>query len=143
VAPGHLLPHARAIVEATDASVIKARSMDTNQYATFPDINCFELYDIYTTAGIYLSYWDKEAFPDALAIFNHLIDIRIPLLWISGKDDPLTSLHAAVFQPLLGTSSSAFHVVEGNHLTVAARAAPMISEFAEKIWKNFDATYSG
>jgi len=141
LAPGHF-PHLElpllAVLDPGTAAMItssitKAEDMVTNGNGdvldTFdtliPDLNN-PILQISATANDYLSYHALYQYPD---INDVLPVIKLPVLWLAGADDPLTTFYAmAALSSQITNQKSSYEVVNGDHLImVSSSGAPIIA----------------
>lgn len=120
VAPGHYI-HQSIVVAGLHASSIQlAKDMvasgQGDAIATFQTSND-GLIDISTTANIYLSFHDTTQFPNIEASIPL---VSLPMLWLAGKDDPLTATTVSfgLTNLIPATSSNVYKVIPGDHFTV-------------------------
>ena len=141
LAPGHFpqleLPllalFSAAVADSLNSSIALAENMiaagsgdDTASFYTlFPDLNN-PLLQISATARVYLSYHALDQYPDV----NHVLPaIRLPVLWLAGQNDDLTSLYgmAALFSSIT-SQDSVYQSVSGGPLDMlSSSATPMIN----------------
>jgi len=98
-------------------SVTQARAQvaagHANETGSFSDRNAFGLFQVRTTAAIYLSYLDPQGPANVLAAVRRL---RLPLLWVAGNADPSQTGAQAVFQQAPTNPQSRFVTVASAHL---------------------------
>jgi pimeloyl-ACP methyl ester carboxylesterase len=145
LAPGHF-PHLELplltvfdpiTAASISSSIAKAEDMVANgfgdQVDTFdtliPDLNnppnLLNLLQISATANDYLSYHALYQYPD---INDLLPAIELPVLWLAGADDPLTSIYdmPALFSRITSPIST-YQAISGDHLgMVSNSAAPIV-----------------
>lgn len=122
VAPGHFVGTSSLLDSYHAASVNTAKSMVTaghgdDTIATFQTYNGGFLYDISTTANIYLSYHDPAEFPDIKASIPL---VTAPTLWLAGLSDSLTSSAKSlgIIATIPASSDYDYREIAGDHLTV-------------------------
>jgi pimeloyl-ACP methyl ester carboxylesterase len=129
LAPGHF-PHLEgALPVSVASSIAKAEDLAANgfgdQLDTFetliPDPNA-PLLTISATANHYLSYHALYQYPD---INDVLPVIRLPVLWLAGDNDQLTSFYD---MPALSSviTNSDYYLVSGDHLGMISNTASPI-----------------
>jgi len=129
LAPGHF-PHLEgALPVSVASSIAKAENLVANgfgdQLDTFetliPDPNA-PLLTISVTANHYLSYHALYQYPD---INDVLPVIRLPVLWLAGDNDQLTSFYD---MPALSSviTNSDYYLVSGDHLGMISNTASPI-----------------
>lgn len=136
VAPGHMLHKSNRIQRVTASSVEKARSMvnagkgDEKNY--FTELNTGKVKDVRMSAVTYLSYYDIEKFPD---IEQLLPDIKLPVLWIAGDSDRLTTVYGMeyLFEGLPENSKNKYLEVSGGHKSVLANSAADMVNWVVKL----------
>ena len=141
LAPGHF-PHLElpllAVLDPGTAAMItssitKAEDMVTNGngdvldtfYTLIPDLDN-PLLQISATANHYLSYHALYQYPD---INDVLPVIKLPVLWLAGADDPLTTFYdMAALSSQITNQNSRYEEVIGDHLTMVLNSGmPMIA----------------
>jgi pimeloyl-ACP methyl ester carboxylesterase len=139
MAPGHFpqleLPRLILFDPATAAgitsSINTAEDMVTNgdgdQLNTFdtliPDLDN-PLLTISSTAYDYLSYHDLDQYPD---VNDVLPPIRLPVLWLAGEDDQLTTLYnMVVLAGQITSPGSGYQLVNGNHIDMVSNSGTPI-----------------
>jgi len=92
IGPGHFMHVSNKLQSTTASDVTRARDLEANDSGdvldTFVTLNGGSSQDIATTATRYLSFHDLERIPN---VNLYAQTITLPVLWISGSDDPLTT----------------------------------------------------
>lgn len=136
IAPGHF-PHITVKFQSgVQASLTKAREMvrsgKGSVVTTFTDFNQGGERKVYASAETFLSYLDLEHHPDVL---GELGQLKRPLLWIGGQQDPLTSQvdYASRYETMQKSSAhkgqNRFSILDGDHMGVLLQSAPPIREW--------------
>jgi len=142
MAPGHFphleLPLLAVLDPGTAASIISSITsaesmvdsglgdMDGTFDTLIPDLNS-PLLTISATANHYLSYHALYQYPD---INDVLPPIRLPVLWLAGDVDPLTTFYnmPALFNQITSQYSS-YELVTGDHLGMVSSSATPIDDW--------------
>lgn len=128
LAPGHF-PHLEGILQAAIASSIaKAEDMVANGNGDI--LNTFDtlmpaIISISASANDYLSYHALYKYPD---INDVLPVIKLPVLWLAGEDDQLTTFYdmAALYNRITSQNSD-YDLVTGDHLNMVLNSgAPIV-----------------
>ncbi|MEA1987891.1 MAG: alpha/beta hydrolase [Pseudomonadota bacterium] len=92
IGPGHFMHVSNKLQSTTASDVTRARELEANDSGdvldTFVTLNGGSSQEIATTATRYLSFHDLERVPN---VNLYAQSITLPVLWISGSDDPLTT----------------------------------------------------
>ena len=136
VAPGHMLHRSNRLQSVTESSVEKARNMvnagkgDEKEY--FKELNTGKIKDVRMSAITYLSYYDIEKFPDVEQL---LPDIRLPVLWIAGDSDRLTSIYNMefLFESLPENVKNIYLEIRGGHKSVLANSAAEMNRWVSNL----------
>lgn len=136
VAPGHMLHKSNKMQRETENSVEKARSMvnagkgDDKDY--FTELNTGKVKDVRMSAVTYLSYYDLDKFPDVEYL---LPNIRLPVLWIAGDSDRLTTIYDMefLFESLPDDSKNKYLEVSGGHKSVLSNSAADMANWVAKL----------
>jgi len=136
IAPGHPLHRSGKMRKIVKSSVKKARKMvkkdrgDEKSY--FKERNSGRTRDVYMSAEAYLSFYDKKVHPNVDELLG---DITIPLLWIGGREDPLTSKlqMAERFEEIPKNNKSRFVILAGDHQPVVPNSADEIIKWIESL----------
>lgn len=136
VAPGHMLHKSSRLQRVTESSVEKARSMvrdgkgDEKSY--FTEVNTGKVKGVRMRALTYLSYYDIEKFPDVEEL---LPNIKLPVLWIAGDADRLTSIYNMefLFESLPENAKNKYLEVNGGHKSVLPNSASVMVDWASKL----------
>jgi pimeloyl-ACP methyl ester carboxylesterase len=128
MAPGHF-PHLSSLMQAVTApSIALAESMvassNGDSLATFDILLTGETIQITASANDYLSYHALDQYPD---VNDVLPAITLPVLWLAGDSDPLTtSIKMDVLSSQITSQNSDYVVVSGDHKTmVSSSGAPI------------------
>ena len=142
LAPGHF-PHLElpllAVLDPATATMISssiakaevmAASGNGDVLDTFdtliPDLND-PLLQISATANDYLSYHALDQYPD---IHDVLPAIKLPVLWLAGDGDQLTSIYQmAILFGRITSQNSSYAVVAGDHLSMVSDSAMPIDDW--------------
>ncbi|KPK12145.1 MAG: hypothetical protein AMJ68_02955 [Acidithiobacillales bacterium SG8_45] len=136
IALGHSPHISRKLANITGASVTTARKMVADgkgeKKSSFADLNTGKKGEINTTANIYLTFYDPEVYPDIEA---GLGNVKLPVLWIAGKDDRLTAVYDTrnLFSRIPKNPKSEYREEEGKHKSVVAKQAPLVVEWLDKL----------
>jgi pimeloyl-ACP methyl ester carboxylesterase len=136
IALGHSPHISRKLARITDSSVIEARKLAADgkgdKKKSFDDLNMGKKGSLRTTADIYLSFYDPEVFPD---IEEGLSNIKVPVLWIAGRDDRLTAVYEtrSLFSQIPNNPKSAYREEKGGHKDVVGKQAPLVVEWLDKL----------
>ena len=122
LAPGHLVPQSSVLASEHAASIAKAESLIAQDLgaveSTFETYNGGVSVTLTTTPEIYLSYHSDSQFPN---IKTSLPIVDVPILWLAGIDDPLTSVVENTFgitDKIPAGENNIYKVVAGDHFTV-------------------------
>jgi pimeloyl-ACP methyl ester carboxylesterase len=137
LAPGHfpqlegsvqiLIPEiADSIALAEDMVANGNGDVSNTFYTLIPDPDN-PLLQISATANDYLSYHALDQYPD---INDVLPTIKLPVLWLAGTDDQLTTFYnmAALFNRITSLNSR-YEVVTGDHLGMVSNSATYIDDW--------------
>jgi pimeloyl-ACP methyl ester carboxylesterase len=132
LAPGHSPDRGRQR-ELVAPEVDRARALVAEGKADaairFTDVNSGRTFDTVLPAGVFLSYFDPEG-PSAMPLSAARIAPALPVLWVVGKDDPLSRLGPGyVFERLPAHPASRYLELEGGHLDVPRAAVPAILDW--------------
>lgn len=129
MAPGHF-PHLSNLMQTvTAASIALAEDMVSNgngdTLATFDILNTGVTMQITASAIDYLSYHALDQYPD---VYDVLPAITLPVLWLAGDGDSLTTIYdMPTLANLITSDFSEYMVVSGDHKTmVSSSGAPII-----------------
>lgn len=132
IALGHVPQLSGKISRITGASVLKARKLVAagkgDKKKSFSDFNMGRKGSIYTTANIYLTYYDPQKYPD---VEEEVKNIKIPVLWIAGLDDRLTEVYntSYLFSLIPANLKSQYHEGKGDHTGVLGKQVPLVVEW--------------
>lgn len=132
IAPGHTPDLERFRATVAD-SVAKAKQMTAegqgDEKADFDDLNQGRTRTLYTTAKIYLSYFDPDgmgSMPRSASRIPH----PVPFLLVVGTQDPVFAKGADyIFNKAPQHPASRYLVVDSNHLGTPSAAAEKIVEW--------------
>lgn len=136
LAPGHVPQryYASKQTSVVRDSVNQAREMvakgegDT-PHTPFADINQGNRRTVFTTANIYLSYFDPNG-DGEMAVTAPRVPASTAVLWVVGKDDPLANAgRAYVFDKLPTNPKSQYLEVDANHHTTPTVAAEAVVQW--------------
>ena len=136
IAPGHMLHRSNRMQRETAGSVDKARQMvsagNGNEKEYFSELNTGKVREVYMSANTYLSYYDLDKFPDVELL---LTKIKLPVLWIAGDQDRLTTVYDMefMFEALPDNPDSRYTEIEGNPKSVLPNSAPYIIDWVERL----------
>ena len=138
LAPGHF-PHLEGILlPLISTSIDRAEDMVANSNGdvqdTFdtliPDLNN-PLLQISATANDYLSYHALDQYPE---INDVLPAIKLPVLWLAGADDRLTSFYGmADLAGRISSQGSSYEVVNGDHLSMVLNSGAPIKTWLSSL----------
>lgn len=130
IALGHSPELSGKIMSVTGESVMEARRMAAAgkgaKKKSFKDLNGGRVSTIRTSADIYLSYYDPQVFPKLASMLPR---IAVPVFWVSGSDDRLTSVYDAErnFSTIPANPKSRYLEGKGRHKSVVYKqTGPMI-----------------
>ncbi|MFV1982727.1 MAG: serine aminopeptidase domain-containing protein [Thiohalomonadales bacterium] len=129
VAPGHYIHYSNKLASAHAPYIQQAKTMIANgqadQIANFMSLNGGQLVLITSTPVTYLSMHDINQFPD---IKVSTAAVSIPLLWLAGDMDNLTttSLKFGLPSAIPNSSTNLYKVVPGTHLSVMSNDSTSI-----------------
>lgn len=138
VAPGHMIHQSRKSQEVSKKSLEKAKKMISenkgNEKADFKMLNTGKVKKEYIKAKIFDSYYNLETFPN---IMDTLEKVKIPVLWIAGDDDRLTSVYAMEdkFFLIPDNDLNEYIQTEGNHRSVLKKSTQIMINWSEKLKK--------
>ena len=121
LAPGHAIHQSTTLANAHAASISKANNLIDGQnsnVSAFQTYNLGGLVDITSTAEVYLSYHDTEEFPNIEA---SLPLVNLPILWLAGAEDSLTSVMDGTFglpDKMPTSENNVYKVIDGTHFTL-------------------------
>jgi pimeloyl-ACP methyl ester carboxylesterase len=121
VAPGHFIHRSSKLAAGHASSILKAKSMiqsgQSNQIATFTTINGGNPLNISCTPVTYLSMHDVNQYPN---ISTSTSGVSIPLLWLAGTEDSLTSVSNKFGLPeyIPKSASNLYSEITGTHLGI-------------------------
>ena len=97
--------------------VVNGNGDDLN---TFDTLNPGAVIQITASANDYLSYHALYQYPD---INDVLLSIKLPVVWLAGIDDPLTTFYdmPALFNRITSQNSK-YEVVNGDHLSMVSNS---------------------
>jgi pimeloyl-ACP methyl ester carboxylesterase len=136
IAFGHAPHQSGKIASITSPSVFKARKLIAegkgDKKKSYNDVNMGKRGSIRTTSNIYLTFYDPQVFPN---IEDELQKIKLPVLWVSGKDDRLTFVLDApyLFSLLPENPKSEYREEAGDHKGVVSGQAPLVVEWLDKL----------
>ncbi|MDH5392009.1 MAG: alpha/beta hydrolase [Gammaproteobacteria bacterium] len=122
IAPGHFIHLSNNMQTTTAADVTRAKDLENNGMGdvlyTFVTLNNGSSQSLSTTATSYLSYHDRSRVP---AIADYASNITMPVLWMSGSNDSLTTNqnHAALAATIT-SSGSDYQLIASDHLGIVA-----------------------
>jgi len=130
LAPGHMLHQSNKMLTATADDVTLAKNLIAS--GSGDTLNTFNTYNngqerpLTSTARYYLSYHDPDTYPNVNSI---LPAIKLPVLWLAGQDDSLTTTYNMVsLAAQITSSNSLYKVVAGDHQGMLYNAAtPAVS----------------
>lgn len=120
IAPGHMLPLSRSVLDMTAGEVSRARAKvaaglgdEPGVYATYYG----QLWPLQTTPNIFLSYHDVTQTPDFNAV---LPAVTLPWYLTIGTSDPNYGFYerAGVITKLPAGSPNTYKVTSGDHYTI-------------------------
>lgn len=122
IAPGHMPHLSTKFQNETAADVSRAKSMVSNgqgdQIDSFITLNSGTPVTLNTTPNIYLSYHALDQYPN---IYGVLPKIDLPVMWIAGDTDRLTTIYGmASLAGEITSSDSDYQLLNGTHLGVVA-----------------------
>lgn len=140
IAPGHFLstnPNS-SLMQAIAPYVSKAQDLvmqglgDVVSYELYT-LNGSQLQQTVTTPNIYLSFHSLSYFP---AISDVLSQVNLPVHWIAGSEDPLTSNYITydMFGMMPYNAHSLFEVLPGDHYTVVPVSGPAFDAWFRGWW---------
>jgi len=138
VAPGHMIHQSRKSQEVSKKSLEKAKKMISenkgNEKADFKMLNTGKVKKEYIKAKIFDSYYNLETFPN---ITDTLEKVKIPVLWIAGDDDRLTSVYSMEdkFFLIPDNDFNEYIQTEGNHRSVLKKSTQIMINWSEKLKK--------
>ncbi len=135
LAPGHMLHRSNRMRTATADDVTRAKSAVANGSGdaldTYSTYNNGATQPLTTTARYYLSYHDPDTYPNVSSI---LPAIDLPVLWLAGVDDRLTTVYDMASQANQITSSnSQYQVITGGHQDMLDHAASPVSNWLSSL----------
>lgn len=135
MAPGHFMHQSNKLQAMTASDVARARELEANGMGnildTYITLNGGAEQSITTTATRYLSYHDLNRVP-GVTLFAP--DITLPVLWISGSNDPLTiNQNHAGFSALITSVGSEYQILTADHLGVVALTPDPINTWLEEL----------
>ena len=129
LAPGHF-PHLSNLMQTVTApSIALAESMVTSgngdTIATFDILNSGVTLQITASANDYLSFHALDQYPD---INDVLPVITLPVLWLAGDADPITTGYnmAALFTKITSANSD-YQVITGDHKSMVSNSGVPIT----------------
>lgn len=133
LAPGHVpvayytRPNLAIVRESVDkARQMVARGEGDQANQAFSDINQGNRLTVFTTAKIYLSYFDPTSDAEMSVTARH-IAANIPVLWVIGRSDPLFAAgRAYAFDKLPVNSRSRYLEIDANHLSTPTVATEQV-----------------
>jgi len=136
LAPGHS-PDLGRQRELVAPEVARARALVAEGKADaairFTDLNSGRSYDTVLPAGVFLSYFDPEG-PAAMPRSAARITPAVPVLWVVGKDDPLSRMGPGyVFDKLPAHPASRYLEVPGGHIDVPRAAVPAVLDWLKAL----------
>jgi pimeloyl-ACP methyl ester carboxylesterase len=115
-------------------SIAKARQMlasgQGGQRTDFDDVNVGANFTVYTTPAIFLSFMDPSGPADFVA---SLPQIRVPVIWVAGTQDPTQDQAQALFGRLPANSLSRFIQVTSTHLDTPQAAANSVLDWLKTL----------
>jgi len=128
MAPGHFPHLSKLMQEVTAPSIALAASMvasgNGDSLATFDILLTGETIQITASANDYLSYHALDQYPD---VNDVLPAITLPVLWLAGDSDPLTtSINMVVLSSQITSQNSDYLVVSGDHKTMVSSSGTPI-----------------
>lgn len=133
IAPGHFMHQSNRLQTTTASDVARAKNLEANNMGdildTYVTLNGGADQSITTTATRYLSFHDLDRVP-SVTLFAP--DITLPVLWISGSNDPLTTnQNHAGFAALINSTNSEYQNLTADHLGVVALTPDPIDTWLE------------
>jgi len=129
LAPGHF-PHLSNNMQAVTApSIALAESMvasgNGDDVATFDILNTGLVMQITASANDYLSFNALDQYPD----INHVLHvITLPVLWLAGDTDPITTgYNMAVLFTKITSANSDYQVIAGDHKSMVSSSSVPIT----------------
>jgi pimeloyl-ACP methyl ester carboxylesterase len=119
--------------EAAAESVAKAKEMVAagkgDSSARFVDMNMGKLFDMVTTASVYLSYFDPDG-PAVLPTSAAMLKTPLPILWVAGSRDPSSRGGPAyAFDRAPAHPLSRYVVVDSDHLGTPEASVSVVLEW--------------
>lgn len=135
MAPGHFPHLSKTMQEVTASSIILAESMvasgNGDSLATFDILLTGETIQITASANDYLSYHALDQYPNVNDI---LPAITLPVLWLAGENDPLTtSINMVDLSSQITSQNSDYLVVSGDHKTMISSSAEPIDAWLSSL----------
>lgn len=120
IAPGHFPHLSKKIQSDTASSIARARQLVASGMGdvldTFTTRNLGKAVDISATPRAYLSYHALNEFPDIRQVLPLQV---LPVLWIGGRDDSLTTvMNYASLSGRIRSANSRYQLLDGDHFTV-------------------------
>jgi pimeloyl-ACP methyl ester carboxylesterase len=134
IALGHVPQLSGKMSRITGPSVFKARELVASgkgdKKKSFADLNMGRKDSIRTTANIYLTFYDPNKYPD---IEEEAKKIKLPVLWIAGRDDRLTMVFDTpyLFSLIPANPKSQYREEQGDHKGVVGKQAPIVVEWLD------------
>ena len=131
VAPGHMLPLSKRVIETTQGDIDRAKRLirqgKGNKVFTFKTLNGYALQDVVTTPRIYLSYHD----PNQTWDFNQVLpSVKPRWLWIVGANDGIKAFNDKTAALMPGNVAANYKVTAGDdHFTVLDKVANLVHKW--------------
>jgi len=129
MAPGHFMHQSKGLQNSTAADVVRARNLEANNMGdilgTYVTRSAGIDLPISTTATRYLSFHDLSRVPD---IKQFASNINLPVLWLSGNNDTLTTKqnHAGL-AALISSANSDYKILPASHFSIVAMSPDTIN----------------
>lgn len=136
IAPGHMIHKSKKMTKITQKSVERARKYvengDGDAFHKFTVLNTGKVKDVKMTSKIYLSFYDKEIFPNVMDLFD---EIKVPVLWIAAKQDRLTKVYRMedLFEWLPDYDKNSFKLLDGKHKNIVKKSEKSIINWVESL----------
>jgi pimeloyl-ACP methyl ester carboxylesterase len=115
-------------------SIARARQMlaagQGEQRTNFDDVNAGVNFTVYTTPAIFLSFMDPSGPADFVA---SLPQIRVPVIWVAGTQDPSQDQAQALFGRLPANPLSRFIQVTSTHLGTPQAGASSVLDWLKTL----------
>jgi pimeloyl-ACP methyl ester carboxylesterase len=103
---------------------------ESNRRASFAAMNNGQMFTVVTTAAIYVSFVD----PDGPAEYpNLLANVRPPVIWVAGSEDPTQRDAASLFTRLPANPLNRLVMVNAVHLGTPGAGTPAVLEWLKAL----------